>query len=112
MSGSAPAGIHGSETVQEGKLVGATDTDYFYFLCPQCDDSTMLRLLDYYVIAEGPVEYAPEVRNDAKRDFTFAFDLKCEECGFSDYVKISNTGFQGGKLADRIDCRGQSLTWS
>lgn len=112
MPRSTPAGIHGSEDVQDGRLVGATDTDYFYFLCPKCDDSPMLRLLDYYVLAEGPVRYAPDTRNDAKRDFNLAFELKCEECGFTDYVKISNTGYQGGKLADRIDRRGRSLTWS
>lgn len=95
-----------------GKLVGSTDTDYFYFLCPRCGDSNMLRILDYYVVQEGPVEYAPDDRKDAKRDFILQFPLKCDMCGFSDTVKISNTCYQGGKLADRIDRHGETLTWS
>lgn len=111
MPGEAPAAIHGSEEVTEGRLVGATDTDYFYFLCPRCEDPYMLRILEYYVIEEGPVAYSAEQRKDAKRDFLLAFDLKCHQCGFTDVVKLSNTGWQGGNLAERIDRKSHVLTW-
>jgi hypothetical protein len=47
-------GYHSSEAVTEGKLRGATDTDYFYFFCPKCPDDEILRILDYEVRSEQP----------------------------------------------------------
>ena len=39
---------HGSAAVEGGKLRGKTGrTDYFFFLCPQCSDDQVLRVLDY-----------------------------------------------------------------
>lgn len=112
MPGKTPDAIHGSDRVIEGRLVGATDTDHFYFVCPDCAGSQMLRILEYYVIREEPVQYAAEHRSDAKRDFLLAFDLKCDACGFQDVVKIGNTDWQGGSLAQALGKTGQELSWS
>lgn len=51
-------------------------------------------------MAEGSVEYANEHRPKAKKDFTVAFELYCPKCKLHDFVKISNTGWQGGELKD------------
>lgn len=92
--------FHGSEDVEQGRLKGSTDTDYFYFFCPTCGGTSVLQLLDYKVVSDGPVDYAPESRKKARRDFTIAFELYCRECGLHDFVKVSNTGWQSGRLAD------------
>lgn len=93
---------HGSADVEHGKLQGATaETDYFYFFCPKCPDRYILRILDYGVHsqdAEHP--YKGQVTKKAKRGFALAFRLYCENCKLEDFVKISNTGWQGGKYAD------------
>jgi hypothetical protein len=34
--------FHGSENIENGKLTGTTDTDYFYFFCPKCGDTHIL----------------------------------------------------------------------
>lgn len=92
--------FHGSENISSGKLTGTTDTDYFYFFCPKCGDTQILQILDFTVMLEGPVEYAKEDRKKAKKDFALAFELYCPQCKLHDFVKISNTGWQGGKLKD------------
>jgi|ERR1700685_751019 len=91
---------HGSPDVAHGSLRGQTDTDYFYFLCPKCADNTVLQILDFTVVHDGPVKYAPDVRPRAKRDFTIAFKIHCHTCKFVDFVKVSNTGWQGGKITN------------
>ncbi len=90
--------FHGSEDIAQGKLTGATDTDYFYFFCPKCSSRQILQVPDFKVVSEGPAEYARKARPMAKRDFTIAFELRCPECKLHDFVKVSNTGWQGGKL--------------
>lgn len=95
---------HGSNEVSGGKLKGQTDTDdHFYFLCPKCADNTVLQILDFDVVADGPRVYCKgesgDVRRKAKRDFTLAFQLYCLTCKLKDFVKISNTDFQGGRLS-------------
>lgn len=93
---------HGSEEIQRGKLQGSTaETDYFYFFCPRCSDKRILRILDYGVHAEEAENpYNGQVTKRAKRGFTLAFHLYCEQCRFTDYVKISNTGWQGGTYTE------------
>jgi len=93
---------HGSADVEGGKLRGQTDSDHFYFLCPRCADNTVLRILDFDIERDGPVQYAPEVRPKAQRDFTIAFQLYCATCKFTDFVKVSNTGWQGGKITNQL----------
>lgn len=88
---------HGSESVTNGRLTGSTDTDYFYFFCPKCPDKHIMRVLDYGVRAdEAENPYNSEFTKKAKRGFTLAFELYCEKCKLKDFVKISNTGWQGG----------------
>ena len=93
---------HGSADVERGKLQGSTaETDYFYFFCPKCPNRQILRILDYGIhteVADHPNE--EEVTKKAKRAFTLAFQLYCERCKFTDFVKISNTGWQGGTFTE------------
>jgi hypothetical protein len=89
---------HGSSEISEGKLTGTTDTDYFYFFCPRCGDRRVMRVLDYDVRHDGPVRAYPEEQPRQARDFTLAFKLYCSACELTDFVKISNTGWQGGEL--------------
>jgi len=92
---------HGSADVEHGKLQGSTaETDYFYFFCPKCPDKHILRILDYGVHAEEAEHpYKDHVTKKAKRAFALAFHLYCENCKFTDFVKLSNTGWQGGTYA-------------
>lgn len=95
---------HGSSAVQAGKLRGSTDgSDYFYFLCPKCPEDHMLRILEYTEHdkqEENP--YNGMVKKPAKQAFTLAFHVTCDNCGFDDFVKLSNSGWQGGKLQSAI----------
>jgi hypothetical protein len=95
---------HGSERVQSGKLRGATDrTDYFYFFCPHCPGDQMLRILDFKALREEPgSKYNDKCCSKAKRTFGFGFEIFCEKCGFHDYVKVANYGWQGGTHAQAL----------
>ena len=92
--------FHGSGDINDGKLTGLTDTDYFYFFCPKCGDTQILQVLDFGILRDGPVELYKKERPKAKRDFTIAFELYCPECKLHDFVKVSNIGWAGGKLKD------------
>jgi hypothetical protein len=94
---------HGSETVKHGRLRGATDTDYFYFFCPKCPDNQMLRILDYNVLKEkAHNEYNDLMTPRAAQSFIIAFKLNCQQCGMTDFVKISNIGWQGGVHSEAL----------
>ena len=87
----------GTSAAQRGGLTGATDTDYFYFFCPICTDKHIMRVLEYGVreeTTENP--YNSKFKKNAKNGFTLVFKVYCENCKHSDFVKISNTGLQGG----------------
>src|SRR5712692_9548072 len=90
---------HGSAEVAEGKLTGATDTDYFYFFCPRCPDRSILRILDYdhHIPEEPGGSKYPNLEPRQKKDFTLVFKVYCPECKLTDFVKISSMGWQGGK---------------
>tara|TARA_R110000787_G_scaffold281471_1_gene392818 strand:+ start:1338 stop:1682 length:345 start_codon:yes stop_codon:yes gene_type:complete len=91
---------HGSEAAMNGGLTGSTDTDYFYFFCPKCPDRHIMRILEYGVREETPDNpYNAELEKKAKNGFTLAFKLYCENCKHTDFVKISNTGWQVGTHA-------------
>ncbi|HWB60046.1 MAG TPA: hypothetical protein VG733_11180 [Chthoniobacteraceae bacterium] len=88
---------HGSEKVEEGKLKGATDTDYFYFVCPDCSGNQVLRILDLETVQDQPGnKYNDILKTKATRSFILRFNIACEKCGLNDVVKISNIGLQGG----------------
>lgn len=93
---------HGSGEVSGGKLKGATDgTDYFYFFCPHCEGNEVMRIIEYgehTVKGENP--YNLDFKSKAKYGFTLVFKLHCEKCDFTDFVKVSNTGWQGGSYQD------------
>lgn len=93
---------HGSDQVIKGKLKGATaETDYFYFFCPKCSDNEIVRILEYGVHTEVPENpYNKDCKSKAKYRFTLAFKLHCEQCSHTDFVKISNVGWQGGRYQD------------
>lgn len=90
---------HGSDKIKGGRLEGATDkTDYFYFFCPKCPDREVMRILEYREHANKDVkEYNSQCKSKAKYGFTLVFKLHCEKCGCTDFVKVSNTGWQRGK---------------
>lgn len=95
---------HGSCAVEDGGLRGATDiTDYFYFFCPKCPDDYIVRILEYAPhTEESENPYNPETMTYAETGFSLVFKLQCEQCGHTDFVKISNTGWQGGKHSDAL----------
>jgi len=98
----------GSSEIEGGKLQGATDnTDYFYFFCPKCPDKYIMRILDYEERErkeENP--YNNEFKKRAKKGFTLAFQLYCENCKHKDFVKISNMGWQGGTHREALESTG------
>lgn len=93
---------HGSASVTGGKLQGATDnSDYFYFFCPNCPEHEILRILEYGEHERQPINrYNEWCKSGARYGFTLVLKLHCEKCGFTDFVKVSNIGWQGGKHSD------------
>lgn len=90
---------HGSSAVMEDKLKGGTDTDYFYFFCPRCNDRHIMRPLDYAIHVEtADNEYNDKTKSKAPKGFTLVFHLHCEKCDLEDFIKISNLGLQSGQL--------------
>jgi len=77
---------HGSDKIMEGKLKGTTDTDYFYFLCPDCKE--IMELKNYHI---------HKYKDDSKA-IRITLELYCRKCKYYDYTKISNVGWVGGKL--------------
>src|SRR4030042_1814302 len=95
---------HGSDEVMKGKLQGATDaTDYFYFFCPKCPNNEIMRILEYGEHTKEDInEYNAHCKSKAKYGFTLVFKLHCEKCEHSDFVKVSNIGWQGGKHSEAL----------
>ena len=62
------------------QLQGATDTDYFYFFCPDCKNSQVTRILDYEIKEDSPDNpYNEQTKSKAARGFTILFHLFCEK---------------------------------
>ena len=97
---SSPA-WYGSDAVSGGQLTGTTDTDQFYFFCPQCADRHVMRILNHrYHEGPSPLAAYPDERPKQANDFTLVFELYCPECKLTDYVKLGNIGRQGGRLPE------------
>ena len=96
---------HGSEKIEAGQLAGATgETDYFYFFCPSCPDRHILRILEYELHPkESITEYNAQCKSKAEYGFTIVFKLHCEKCQLTDFVKLSNTGWQAGEYEKIIE---------
>lgn len=93
---------HGSDEISGGRLAGATgETDYFYFFCPKCPDQEIMRILEYDEHDKSDVnKYDVHCKSKAKYGFTLVFKLHCDKCGHSDFVKVSNMGWQGGRHSE------------
>jgi len=89
---------HGSEAVKGGRLKGRTGkSDYFFFLCPNCDGEQVMRILNY----EFRDVSSPLQREEGKKPtqhFNLAFHLYCPHCQFEDFVKIDND-HRAGRLS-------------
>ena len=90
---------HGDKVIG-GKLRGTTDTDYFYFFCPQCEGDHVMRILDYddHYPVHPNNRYNDCFTRKAAVGFTLVFKLHCEKCNLTDFVKISNEGWQAGQI--------------
>ena len=90
---------HG-EKVMNGRLRGSTNTDYFYFYCPDCEGEQIMRILDFgeHRPTSPDNKYNDCFEQKAEIGFTLVFKLYCEQCNLTDFVKISNEGLQAGEL--------------
>ena len=77
---------HGDE-VMEWRLIGQTDTDYFYFLCPRCEQ----------IMQAEPLKFI-RIR---KEDYVLQIGLFCIACNLHELVKIGSAGWKGGDIKNR-----------
>ena len=74
------------------------DTEFEKIILEDRRVYVLRRILEYGEHAREPVnEYNAHCKSKAKYGFTLVFKLYCEKCGHSDFVKLSNTGWQSGK---------------
>jgi len=88
---------HGSEAVQRGRLRGATDTDYLHLFCPRCPHDEILRILDF-TVTRDEIGSRYTLSPKAVRTFRIVFEVHCQRCGLTDFMKMSNDGRQGGSM--------------
>jgi hypothetical protein len=93
------APYHGSEAVEKGKLTGKTGkTDYFLFLCPECNDGHVLRVLEFEFRNSAPPIQRFE-KKTPKKYFNLALHVYCPNCDFEDFIKIDNN-HPAGRIQD------------
>ena len=82
---------HGSQAVEGGKLTGRTgETDYFFFVCPNCNDGQIMRILEYE-FRTPPSQPSDRLEKRKPREyFNLVFHLYCPVCQFEDFVKLDN----------------------
>jgi len=73
-----------------GALVGCTDTDYFYFLCPKCGEVLQWNVREMW---ELPSSY-PEVKKSPNHHIEL--EVWCRKCRLGGRVALSSNCFQGG----------------
>lgn len=92
---------HGSEAIAGGKLSGRTGkTDYFFFLCPKCNDGNVLRVLEFENRDDAPSKNRGEKRRPSM-NINLALHLHCTVCDFEDFIKIDNN-HPRGRAADLL----------
>lgn len=90
-------GYHGSDVVTHGKLKGRSGrTDYFFFLCPKCNNDQIMRILEYEFRKAAPPVKRQEKETPTEY-FNLAFHLYCPNCQFKNFIKIDNN-HQAGPL--------------
>jgi len=72
---------HGTAAVQRGKLKGSTETDYFHFDCPSCDEKRWGLDVELLGVRDDSEPNHPKAR-------TILLGLSCPACGMRDLVKI------------------------
>lgn len=95
---------YGTDAVKHGKLTGTTDTDYFYFLCPNCDGggSQVMRIIDIGTSDDYKFE-TDNGEPKIKKPFHFSFELFCDKCKTHTVVKLTNVnGLLGGSIVEGI----------
>jgi hypothetical protein len=71
--------VHGTNRVQGGRLGGQTDTDYFCFICPECEQILQAEPLHMIRLAEN-------------QGYVLHVGVFCNACKLCDLVKISVGG--------------------
>ena len=90
---------HGTSEVSGGKLTGKTGkTDYFFFLCPRCNNGNVMRVLEYERRETIPLTPRREKKNP-KENLNLAFHLHFTVCDLDDFIKIDNN-HRSGAVAD------------
>jgi len=78
-------------SVMDGGVMGTTDTDYFYFLCPKCDGVLQWQVL---CLVEGmsrvPGRTAPHQH--------IQLEIWCRDCRLGGTIKLDNNCWQGGQI--------------
>ena len=65
---------------------------------PNNPENEIMRILEYGEhkrVSEN--RYNAQCKSKAKCGFALVFKLFCEKCGHTDFVKVSNIGWQSGK---------------
>jgi len=94
----------GTEDVRNGELTGTTDTDYFYFLCPKCNDggTEVMRIINYGNSDDFKFR-TDDGKPKIKKPFHFSFELFCDKCKTHTVVKLTNVnGLLGGSIVGTI----------
>ena len=99
---------HGSKNVMGGKLIGTTDTDYFYFKCPTCGN--ILVPTDFFFVDTKDTDHYKAKNKAIKKAIPqvkqlgiLKIELYCRKCKKKDYTKISSLGWLGGKFDNLVE---------
>jgi len=94
---------HGTQEIEGGKLIGATDTDYFHFFCPRCGPHVTRGKLEQAGIPMPPgppdiriafsldtelIGIKGETDGKGRTETTIILGLHCMRCKLTDLVKI------------------------
>ncbi len=119
---------HGTHKIQAGKLIGATDSDYFHFFCPRCGPHVTCRDLEQAGIPMTPrppdariafsfdielIGIRGQTNGRGHTETTIILGLHCARCKLTDLVKIPTLltpGYQFRPTClDRIPQKGTPI---